>query len=337
MPTSSACVTARTESLLAKLGVPFVRFLRDDESVATNHEASKSLSLSGLNTSTIESAPIPCIYGSFTFIDTQSSSISSTNTTTATTASTACGNAKAESDFVSDDEPYITTPKTVVTSSYDYSDLVDSSKDTGSQFASHGNDEDVHACYDIFAIDRCEDDADCPFCVDETDYISDTDDESEWIGYPQISYINDLSDSENDSNSEMSDGDFDSDSMPIESPTGVNLEGKEMSLSSAMQVAALQNYVVTKFGAKSPILYVQTQPNTNTATLVTKPEGHIVEVSPQELKTLKCGTENKQPNTNTVSLVAKPEGQLEIVPKEFEVTPRKSKTVTFADNNAVVS
>jgi len=131
--------------------------------------------------------------------------------------------------------------------------------------------------------------------MDETDYMSDIYDESEWIGYPQINCIVDPSDSESDSDSEMSDGNFDSDSMVIELQTDANLKQpeNEISPSSALQVAALQNYVVTKFGAKLPILYVQTQPNTNTAAFVTKPEGQIVEVSPQKLKTLKCGDENK--------------------------------------------
>jgi len=44
-----------------------------------------------------------------------------------------------------------------------------------------------------------------------------------------------------------------------------------------------------------------------------------------------------KPNTNTASLVTKPEGQLEVVPKEFEATPRKSKTVTFADETKTIS
>jgi len=118
--------------------------MRDDEFVATNCEVSRSSSLSGLNTATTEFAPMPSIIGNITLIDPQSSSTSS-NITIATTANTACGNVKAKPDFVSDDEPYIIiTPKTVVTSSYDYSDLLDLSKETGSQFASHGNDEDVH-------------------------------------------------------------------------------------------------------------------------------------------------------------------------------------------------
>ena len=293
----------QTKLVPAKLGLPFICFIRDDETVVTNCEMSKSSSLSGPNAPTTEYAPMPHIFGNITLIDPQSTSISST--VTATTAVTGCGNMKAEPDFISDVEPYITTtPKTVATSSYNRNEMAskdlyivypDSSKPFSPELASYEIDDDVHLCHDIFAIDRCEDGTDCPFCVDDTYYMSDTDNECESIRYPQISCIVDPSHSENDSNSEMSDGDFDSDSTVIKLQTDANLKQSEnkMSLSSAMQVAAGQNYVVTKFGAKLPILYEQMQPNINTASLVTKPEGQIVKVSPQKLKTLKCGDENK--------------------------------------------
>ena len=98
--------------------------------------------------------------------------------------------------------------------------------------------------------------------------------------------------------------DFDSDVTVTETEVDKSVESpeNEMTPPLAMREAAFQNNATTKPDANLPRLGVQVQPNTSTASLVTKPED-----------------------------------QLETVPKEFEVTPRKSKTVRFADQHKTIS
>ena len=79
MKTTCNGIGTQTALVPAKLSLPFVRFIRDnDDSVATKCEASKSSSLSGFCTLTTESAPTPCIFGNITLIDPQPLSTSNT-------------------------------------------------------------------------------------------------------------------------------------------------------------------------------------------------------------------------------------------------------------------
>jgi len=306
-------IGTRTELVPTKLGSPFVYFIRDDDSVANNCEASKSSSLSDLNTATTESAPMPRIFGNITLIDSQPSS-TSISTTTAT-AATACGNVKAEPNLTFDDEACASPTVNVTMSSCDGNrvqpkDLYlwhpDFSKQFNNHFDSDESDDDMKGYYNLFAVDKCEDDADCPFCNDDIDF-SGTDDGCEWSRCSWVEWANGFGETDSDDDTVMTDSDdFDSDVTVIETEVeldkSVEPPENEMSLPLAMREAAFQNNATTKPDANLPRLGVQVQPNTSTASLVTKPED-----------------------------------QLETVPKEFEVTPRKSKTVRFADQHKTIS
>ena len=53
------------------------------------------------------------------------------------------------------------------------------SKQFNNHFDSDESDDDMKGCYNLFAVDKCEDSTDCPFCTNEID-LSDTDDGCEW-------------------------------------------------------------------------------------------------------------------------------------------------------------
>ena len=303
---------AQTKWVPAKLSSSFVHLIRDDEPVVINRQVSNSSSLSDLNTPTTESASMPCIFGNISFIDPQLS-LTSNTTTTVTTANTASGNVKAEPNFISDDEVCASSSASVAMSSCNDNEVKstdlhlwcpDLSKQSNNHFDSDESDDDMKGCYNLFAVDKCEDGTDCPFCTNEID-LSDTNDGCEWTRCSWVEWANGFEETDSDDDAITTDSDdFDSAVTVFETQVDKSVESpeNEMSLPLAMRETAFHNYATIKSGANLPRLDVLVQQNTNSAALVTKPEG-----------------------------------QLETVPKEFEVTPRNSKIVRFADKIKTVS